>query len=123
MAQKGSAGERAAEYLFKKYNWAMFRTQPATRVIGRGQIINTGTGGIADYTGYDTATAQYRAAEVKEHSGHAMPCSRLTKKQRAWMADLPQKCAYVVILWTNASLCEMHPYKNSGSYRRGAGWS
>lgn len=102
----------------------MFRTQPATRVVyagGKPTIINCGTGGIADYTGYynDDSWALFVACEVKEASGPTMPASRLSKAQRDWMDALPAQCAKVCVVWPHD--VEVFAYTRRGSYKAGCG--
>ena len=120
----GSAGEYAASLWFKRHGWVMFRTQPATRVVWKGKVpvvINVGTGGIADYTGYyGVWPYPYRACEGKEAHGDSMPASTLDVKQRAWMDALPAGCAWVCVLW-DTGVCEGYEYVRTGSYKRGAG--
>ena len=104
----------------------MFRTQPEVRYLPRGKVVTVGTGGIADYTGYSPEewgrpldVPVYTACEVKEARGDSMPCSRLSRKQRAWMSSLPPGCAYVAILWVDYGTMDVLEYKPSGSYKRG----
>ena len=102
---RGKAGEKALEYLFNKLNWIMFRTQPETKTVwykGKPKIVNSGRGGIADYTGYKNQLSGipvYIACEVKEANGTSMPASRLKPAQRKWLAVLPEGSAYVGIFW------------------------
>ena len=121
----GSLGERLAEYKFKEFGWVMFRHQPATRVTKRG-IINIGNGGVSDYTGFyhkacgcGDDCAAYISCEVKESCGVSMPASRLSTKQRAFMASLPPSCAWVCVVWTDRNpTAEIFPFKENGSYKR-----
>ena len=127
----GTAGETAAQYWFTVHGWRMHRHQPATKVIGRGagkRIINCDTGGIADYTGHEAIELHdgrtlplFRACEVKEAKGDRMPCSRLGRKQRAYMDSLPNGCAWVGVLWVDHSTFEMFHYQQTGSYTKGDG--
>lgn len=119
----GEAGERAAELWFRVNGWHMTRTQPETRTVwakGRPVVVNCGSGGVADYTGYrlrpiDKAPI-YAACEVKEASADTMPCSRLTKEQRDWMESIPDMCRFVGILWPDGTFSVL-PYKaGRGAY-------
>ena len=123
--KRGNAAEQAAELWFKTRGWRMFRTQPATRVVtinGKPSVIQCGTGGIADYTGYAAGGSPvpvYIACEVKAATGNRMPASRLSKEQRAWMESIPQQCRFVLIFWEDIRQCEFFQYISNGSYRRG----
>lgn len=140
--QRGQAGEMAAELYFKKLGWRMFRTQPPVTILAvlTGPIIQTlnrfiprlayfgsmvvarmSKGGIADYTGYIHLLGKeplYRAVEVKEAKGDAMPASRLDKAQRAFMDALPPGCGFIGILWVDHGTFQMCPYIKKGSYKR-----
>src|SRR5512139_2417461 len=136
LLKSGEIGERQAEQWFLNNGWNMVRTQPAMQILDaapgkRYGIIFTcrmvGRGGVPDYTGYEYVQAVpglqtmegegalYRAVEVKEASGDTMPCSRLDKAQRAFMAALPAGCAWVGIYWTDTAKFTMHEYKRKGS--------
>ena len=131
MNSQGIAGETAAQYWFKRNAWYMNRHQPPTKVIGRGtskRVIYSDTGGIADYTGHEyielhdgRALPLFRACEVKEARGDRMPCSRLGRKQRAYMDSLPNGCAWVGVLWTDTGTFEMYHYQQTGAYVKGEG--
>jgi hypothetical protein len=141
--QRGQVGEMAAQYWFKKHDWKMIRTQPATTIIGILQphmvvmlsrfiprlsyfghmvIARMGKGGAPDFTGYCGQSMKYKACEVKEVTGDTMPASRLDKAQRAFMDQLPEGSAFVGVLW-RTGLFEVFPYKSKGSYKHGEGQS
>jgi hypothetical protein len=117
----GKTGEQRAEWLFKKLGWRMFRHQQAFRYLGGGKVVaQKGTGGKADYTGYVLVSGKFVAAEVKEASGDAMPCSRLSIEQRKFMDSLPVGSAWIVITWmdTPGLKTTHHRYQDKGSYRK-----
>lgn len=100
----GSVGEKSAQFHFNLLGWRMFRSQPEAKI-----------GGIADFTGYNSS-GFYIACEVKEASGDSMPCSRIDKAQRDWLASLPVYTAYVRIYWKDKDKFTIHQFKCSGSY-------
>ena len=122
-AKTGEIGETMFEYFAKEHGLHLFRTQPATRVIsqrGKPVIINCGTGGIADYTGYHlngAGQALYCAVEVKTRSGDTMRASALSKDQRDWKRALPKGCAYTYVWWLDHCKGQLYAFKEKGSYK------
>lgn len=121
----GVAGETAAQFLFNKLQWKMYRHQPPTRYIvvkNRPVIVPCKTNGMPDFTGYTKCTAipLYRACEVKEANGKSMPASRLSTEQREFLRDLPNQSSYVCILWDDG-LTEIFYFVPRGRYVKGAG--
>ena len=138
----GKTGERAAELQFPTYGWEMQRTQPPMtpikvltqgmmwslkrsfpksfgRVAAWGHIIiaRMGKRGIADYTGWDRHD-RYVACEVKEADGTSMPCSRVSKEQRQFLARVPAGAAWVGVYWRDNGTFRVYPYQEKGSYKR-----
>lgn len=127
----GKTGERIAEIWFREHGWKMFRHQPETKTVylkGKGlTTIQCRSDGVADYTGYEiikflnSVLPMYRACEVKEAFGDTMPCSRLGKAQRDWMAAIDFRSAFVGVLWMDVMVFEIFRFHPKGSYQRGQG--
>lgn len=145
--QSGQIGERMAEAWFLNNGWHMTRSQPAIQILGSkpgkrfGRIFTVrmiGRGGVPDYTGFvddyptrwndetkewevlhnEFPMPLYRACEVKEAVGDSMPCSRLDKEQRDFLAALPKGCAWTGVFWVDTQKFEMYPFVKKGSYKK-----
>ncbi len=125
----GNIGERAAEAFFLRAGWCMFRTQPATKVVminRMPRIINCGSGGISDYTGYHVSGMFqfYTACEVKTAPVDAitLPYSKVRDEQHDFLDKIFH--AYVGIYWQGK--CEFEIFQlalsaRKGSYKYGMG--
>jgi hypothetical protein len=130
----GRAGEEAAGYWFHRHRWYMTKTEPPVRNLGpvknRPGVFKAvyTEGGMPDFVGYVRMppydACVFCACEVKEATpseDDVVPHSRLSDEQRAFLADLPDGCAYVGILWRNGAF-EVFPFSNErGSYKKGHG--
>ena len=130
----GRAGEEMAPYAFKRLGWTMFKVPPDVKVCGRTnrsgvfQAVFRG-GGMPDFVGYyegcdKFALNNFRACEIKEATAaedERVPHSRLSSKQREFMSGLPERTAYVGILWRDGTF-EIFPFSSGrGSYRKSEG--
>jgi len=138
--QSGQAGEKAAEFYFKKNGWHMVRTQPPITILGlvtkpmvatlrrfiprlayfgHMVIARMGSGGVPDYTGYVMVGNRptYIAVEVKECNKDTMPASRLSVRQREFLSKLPVGAAFVGILWGDGTF-DVYPFIGRGSYKK-----
>ena len=124
----GTVGEQYAERCaFPALGWMMTRTQPPTRYTrgarGMPLLVQLRSDGVPDYTGCDRQ-GQYTVCEVKECDDSVypprMPCSRLSKEQRAWM-EVRAKIArcYVLVFWQKLGYGTLFSYRQSGSYIMG----
>lgn len=124
MKSNGLAGEKAAEIWFRRAGWQMFKVPPDVRVCGQtGRpgifLAAFRDGGIADFLGCNRY-GDFMACEVKEAGEDRMPASRLSKKQREFMAGLPDGRAFVGILWRDGTF-ELYNFLDRGSYKKGQG--
>lgn len=127
----GAAGEQAALLFFARHGWQMFQVPPDVRVCGQtgrpGVFLAAfKTGGMPDFLGFISGyepgqgVNQFRAVEVKECNTDSMPASRLSMRQRDFMAALPEGTAHVLILWRCGEY-EMFSFVNRGSYKKSTG--
>lgn len=130
MNSTGKTGEKLAELSYRQLGWTMQRHQPETKVIwfkGNPKTIQCRSDGVSDYTGYEEVQIFndkfpiYRACEVKEASGDSMPCSRLDKAQRKWLANIDQRSSFVGVAWMENMAFELFRFKPNGSYKKGEG--
>ena len=122
MRSNGRAGEQAAEYWFTRHGWQMFKVPPDVRVCGQtGKpgifLAAFRDGGIADFLGCNRY-GDFMACEIKECNRNSMPASRLSKKQREFLAGLPDDRACVGILWRDGTF-EIFHFLPQGSYKKG----
>ena len=125
----GKSGEQAAEWWFRQHHWRMFRHVPATLVLPGGGVCHAGGGaGVPDYTGFCSGDMEayglplYRACEIKTTAQDDLPHSALTPAQRAFLAGLPEGCAFVGHFNPRRGTFEIHPFADGpGSYKRGEG--